>query len=364
MSNSLSTLSRSLVLLLMLVAGHAWSSAAVASPAAGPCTVTTIRGNDHGAESIRTYDQWLFPSGFEESFRNGNASDRMTEVGFSGQCSGARVTLYRDTGYRGGSREFHGSDQDATYGMDGDWEGQVSSYRVSFPPMPAPVPDFTTAWARIEGNAVDVGAGADGSVWVIDDHSNQVYRYTGSTWQGMDGEGKRIDAGPNNDAYVVVVDGGVWYGDGTVGSWVPKPGHAVDIAAGANGFVWRIGLDSRIWRHNPAGGDYWIDMGGHGVRIDAGPNGDAYVVTDGSVWYCDGTVGNWIPMPKTRAIDISVGDDTRVWITHTDGGLRRLNETRTRWERTDGHARQISVGADGIPWVVQENAQIWTGTPQ
>ncbi|MBT3341965.1 MAG: hypothetical protein HN712_22135 [Gemmatimonadetes bacterium] len=466
MNNSLAILSRrtALLLLLMLLAAHAWPNSAAASPASGPCTVT-IKGNDHGTESIKTYDQWLFPSGSEETFRNGNASlfsrisdiangnfdaladpktwmlvasfveaprdmveavafdeiqdaigidleeivldqagavigvdldgviysqadlmqamvdrtglidpsawsperwnDKMTEVGFRGECGGARVTLYWDTDYRGGSREFLGSAQDATYGMDGDWPGQVSSYRVSFPPMPAPVPDFTTAWTNIEGNAVDVGAGADGSVWVIDNHSNQIYRDTGSGWVGMGGQAKRIDGGPDGDAYVVVDDGGVWYGNGTVGSWAPVSGHAVDVGAGANGFVWCIGLDSRIWRHNPSGGDYWIDMGGQGVRVDAGPNGDAYVVTaDGSVWYGNGTVGNWVPMPKTRAIDIGVGDDGRVWITHADGGIRRLNENRTRWERTAGHAQQISVGAGGTPWVVQESTQIWSGTPQ
>ncbi|MBT6147591.1 MAG: hypothetical protein HN712_00825 [Gemmatimonadetes bacterium] len=285
-------------------------------------------------------------------------NDEIEAVIFEGDCSGTRVTLFEDTDFRGGQIVL----TEPTQPLPQSWRDKASGYSVDF------APDFHTEWAGIAGNAgnaVDVGAGADGSVWVIDDHSNQIYRYTGSTWEGMGGQANRIDSGPDGDAYVVVVDGGVWYGNGTVGSWAPVSGHAVDVGAGANGFVWCIGLDGRIWRHNPSGGDYWIDMGGHGLRVDAGPNGDAYVVTaDGSVWYGNGTVGDWVPMPGAKASDIGVGADGSVWITYAFGGIGRWNTASSTWERTDGHARQVSVSADGTPWVVQESSQIWTGTPQ
>jgi hypothetical protein len=85
----------------------------------------------------------------------------------------------------------------------------------------------------------------------------------------------------------------------------------------------------------------WVDMGGHAVRIDGGPNGDAYTVTaDGSIWYGNGTV----------------------WITYLHGGIGRWNATTSTWERTGGRAVQISVGPDGVPWVVQGNDTIWYGT--
>ena len=225
--------------------------------------------------------------------------------------------------------------------------------------------DFTTAWTQIEGNAIDVGAGTDGSVWVIDNHSHQVYRDTGAGWLGMGGNGNRIDSGPNNDAYVVVADGGVWYSNGDVGNWSPLPGEiaAKDVGVGADGSVWALrAADDRVFRHD---GSTWQDMGGNGKRIDAGPDGDAYVVVaDGGIWYGNGAEGNWAPLEGAQANDISVGADGSVWITYDDGGIGRWNAAESTWERSAGQAQQISVDQDGVPWVVQASAQIWTGEPQ
>ncbi|MBT3341962.1 MAG: hypothetical protein HN712_22120 [Gemmatimonadetes bacterium] len=226
--------------------------------------------------------------------------------------------------------------------------------------------DFTTAWEQVEGNALDVGVGADGSVWVTHTPTNGIYRYTGAGWVGMGGHGNRIDAGPNHDACVVVGDGGVWYGNGDVGNWSPLPGEmfAQDVGVGADGIVWATrATDGRIFRHD---GSTWLEMGGNGKRIDAGPNGDAYVVTaNGTVWYHNGTEDNWVHLPGALANDIGVGADGSVWITYQeDSSIGRWNAAVSIWEETDGHAQQISVGPDGTPYVVQESTQIWSGTPQ
>jgi hypothetical protein len=47
-----------------------------------------------------------------------------------------------------------------------------------------------------------------------------------------------------------------------------------------------------------------------------------------------------------------------------DGPISRWNATDRTWEITDGSTQQISVGPDGVPWIVQASRQIWTGTPE
>ena len=240
------------------------------------------------------------------------------------------------------------------------WE--QAEYAEDYTAPEPPNFDVTTEWEQIEGNAVDVGAGADGSVWVIDTHSNQIYRYTGSDWEDMGGNGNRIDSGVHGDAYVVTADGGIWYSNGDVGNWSPLPGEmsAKDVGVGADGSVWAIrAADDQIFRHD---GSIWQDMGGNGERIDAGPDGDAYVVTaDGTVWYGDGAVGSWEHLSGALANDIGVGADGSVWITYQDGGIGRWDASTSTWEKSNGQAQQISVDQDGVPWVVQGSTQIWKG---
>jgi hypothetical protein len=137
---------------------------------------------------------------------------------------------------------------------------------------------------------------------------------------------------------------------------------AKDVGVGPDGTTWAIrAADDRIFRQN---GSTWQDMDGHSLRIDVGPNGGAYVVNAANtVWYSDGTPGNWTQLGSALANDISVGADGTVWITYTDRGIGRWNASTSTWERTDGSAQQVSVSWDGVPWVVNRSTQIWRGGP-
>ena len=65
------------------------------------------------------------------------------------------------------------------------------------------------------------------------------------------------------------------------------------------------------------------------------------------------------------ANDIGVGADGSIWITGKDDDIvSRWNADTSTWDRSLGRAQQISVDADGAPWVVTSANTIWTATSQ
>ena len=234
----------------------------------------------------------------------------------------------------------------------------------------APIAPFSMDWTLVDGNAIDIGAGADGSVWCIGTDM-RVYRYTGSDWEDMDfGNALRIDAAPDGSAWVVRNDGQVWHllrGD-QIPVWqlpVAVAADAMDIGIGADGTVWFTSPEGKIYRYYKNDAEEgWEDMFGTAQRIDVDNDGVARVVQEnGAIWHYNGSPGSWTQSWES-ATDIGIGADGTIWITHTNGSIYRWNTTESGWQKSNGTAAQISAGQNGIPWVVQTNTQIWHGTAQ
>lgn len=135
-------------------------------------------------------------------------------------------------------------------------------------------------WQRLPGEALDVGIGADGSVWVASYEG--IYRWDGQRWIDFGGSGSRIDVGPNGRPWVVGFSEEIY----TLieGRWQRLPGSAGDIGVGANGSVWVVAPgesqfddpDERrdIYRWN---GNTWDRVSGDGYDISVGPDGMPWV---------------------------------------------------------------------------------------
>lgn len=101
-----------------------------------------------------------------------------------------------------------------------------------------------TAWRMFgDKKARDIGAGHDGSVWIISDEVSNVrtdyriYKWSGRSWQIIGGAAVRIDVAPDGNAWVVNAAGQVWQYDGR--HFVHRPGPAArDITVGQDGVVW------------------------------------------------------------------------------------------------------------------------------
>lgn len=135
-------------------------------------------------------------------------------------------------------------------------------------------------WQRLPGNALDIGIGADGSVWVVS--SEGVYLWDDQGWIDFGGSGSRIDVGPDGRPWVVGFSDQIY----TLvdGEWRRLPGSAGDIGVGADGSVWVVApadlssddFDERrnIYRWNGAA---WDRISGDAIDISVGADGMPWV---------------------------------------------------------------------------------------
>ena len=97
--------------------------------------------------------------------------------------------------------------------------------------------------------------------------------------------------------------------------WQTMPGKATDIAVGANGDVWVIGID----------------------RVAGGS----------SIFRWTG--GSWQVVPG-GAVRIEVDARGTPWVINSEGRIFR--RTRDDWQLLPGLARDIGIGGNGAVWVV------------
>ena len=130
----------------------------------------------------------------------------------------------------------------------------------------------------------DISVGADGTAWLVGydplDKTRDLYRWTGSAWDRMDGDGFRIAVDPRGNPWVLDGDGDVKYWDGV--RWIDQPGRGTDIAVGANGDIWMVGWynDLLDTDRDPENRDIfhwtgtnWEEIDGGAVRIAVAPDG-------------------------------------------------------------------------------------------
>jgi hypothetical protein len=163
----------------------------------------------------------------------------------------------------------------------GDWEA------VTEDGIPA---GKDAAGDQVSG-ASDIGAGADGSVWVTartgSDQGHPILRWTGQRWQAATGAAVAISVAPNGlpwtaDAHGAIgrLNSGGPLGDG----WTTLPGLAEDIAVstGVQPTAWIIGTNDieaaggrDIYAWN---GERWDLVDGRAIRIAVGPDGTPWTV--------------------------------------------------------------------------------------
>jgi hypothetical protein len=164
---------------------------------------------------------------------------------------------------------------------------------------------------KVSGSAVRIG-GTYATPWVVN-NLNQIFRWTGSTWQRM-------------------------------------PGSARDVADG-----WVIGINEKpggfgIFRWN---GSAWKEMPGSAVRI-GGNYQNPWVVNDQSqIFRWTGT--QWQLMPGTA---FDAGDGWVIGTAPEFGGFGIYRWNGSQFVKIPGAA--VGVGnAGGPPWVVNDAGEIF-----
>jgi hypothetical protein len=221
-------------------------------------------------------------------------------------------------------------------------------------------------WQRMPGEGYDIGAGANGTTWVIGS-GYSIHRWTGTAWQAMPGNAARLDVDAVGSAWVVNQAGNIfrWNGSG----WAPISGQARDIGIGANGTVWAIGSTAVGGGYNILRwtGSSWETMPGGAVRIDVDPTGNAWVVNSaGNIFRWNGA--GWVSV-SGQGRDVGIGADGTVWLVGWNavaGGFPVYRWNGSAMVLTDGGLENISGGQDGAAWGTNSSGMIWkrAGNPQ
>jgi hypothetical protein len=234
-----------------------------------------------------------------------------------------------------------------------------------------------TGWRIVPGpTATDIGIGADGTLWTIGSgktgpNDYAIYRYSNGNVnsQLIPGAAVRIDVDPNGNAWVVNSTHQIFRWTGS--AWQQMNGGATDIGIGSNGAVWIIGTnrvgccDYGIWKWDGGGG--WQPVAGGAVRIAVDNQGNPWVVNSGHQIF-HWSNGGWSNV-LGGAIDVGVGGKGAVWILDTNGTPLRLNGSV--WVDVGGSwaiaARTANIGVglsaitvdkDGNPWGVDRTGRV------
>jgi hypothetical protein len=188
-------------------------------------------------------------------------------------------------------------------------------------------------WTELPGAALDVGASADGTFYVIGTN-DAIFKWTGSTWDQLPGAGVRIAVGPTGEPWIVNKENAIFQWTGS--TWDQLPGAGTDIGVGADGSAWVIGTNGGVFRWT---GSAWDEIGGAGVRIAVGPTGEPWIVNKENAIF-QWTGATWKQLPGAGT-DIGVGADGSAWVIGTNGGV--FQWTGSVWGEIGGAGVCISV---------------------
>lgn len=193
-----------------------------------------------------------------------------------------------------------------------------------------------------------------------------IYRWDTDHWTQVPGGAVRIAVDTNGIPYVVNNQGLVFTRSGD--SWWQYPANvrARDIAVSEDGSVDIVSTAPRpggyaVYHYIPPEIASWSEIGGGGVRIGAGRA--PWLVNDaGRVFTIDSR--GWYALPGT-ARDVAASGKT-AWIigtTPVPGGYTIHRFDGVGFGQVAGGATGITVGPNGMPWIVNSFGEIFRGTP-
>jgi hypothetical protein len=158
--------------------------------------------------------------------------------------------------------------------------------------------------------------------------------------------------------------------------WEQIPGLAREVALGADGSAWCLGLGETspdgysIHRWNsgePGASGDWDHVAGAAVKIAVACDGFPWIVNrQGQLSRL--TPHGWEPLPGL-AREIACGPDGSVWcLSAADfapggGSIHVWNPGRpgqaADWNHVDGAGVKISVAGGGVPWIVNSAGQVF-----
>lgn len=179
-------------------------------------------------------------------------------------------------------------------------------------------------------------------------------------------------------------------------AWITTSFSASDIGVGAEGDVYVVGLDTKLYSYNFLKNCYEFVEGDYELtqitRVDVDDDGTPYVIANSGQLYYLNCHNHWVQLPGCGT-DIGVGRGNEVWKIGCDaraggfgiwklfckaksncGSERNCNrwrnnkytaklgegeKSRCYWYRVEGGAIKIDVHPDGNPWVATDAGYVY-----
>lgn len=178
---------------------------------------------------------------------------------------------------------------------------------------------------------------------------------TGLRWEKRPGKAFQIAIGANGQIWCLGVDsvpGGFpvfkWEGN----AWKKVPGGLVSLAVDAQGQPWGTNEAKAIFRMQ---GGKWTTLPGRAEQVAIGGQGTVYALgargnNDVETAVYEWGSNSWIKIAGATGTRLAVDEEDMPWLLQGGGEIRRGR--RSSWEKVPGLAQDIAVGAKGGVWVI------------
>jgi hypothetical protein len=145
--------------------------------------------------------------------------------------------------------------------------------------------------------------------------------------------------------------------------WKQVAGALKHISAAADGSVWGVNSDDKIFRRDSAAG-VWERISGELKQVSVGSSGNIWGVnSDDEIFQWNGSGWNQIAGALKYVSAPAVGS---VWGVNSDDKIFRRNSGSDRWDEIEGQLKQITTGSRDKTWGVNSDDEIYmkkTNTP-
>lgn len=210
-------------------------------------------------------------------------------------------------------------------------------------------------WEKHEGelNVVAVGAG-NHDVWGVN-HLEHIYNWDGNKWHKIEGAAVNVSVGVDGTVWVVNKAHEIYRYDRVAQKWSIVPGQLVQVSVGSANHIWGVNHLENIYRWDAAN-NKWDAIEGAATNVSVGADGTAYVVNKAHDIYR--WEGNRWQVVAGELVQIHVANANKVVGVNHLGHVYRLHDG-SRWEKLDGELSWVAVGQQGELWGVNSGHNIF-----
>ena len=238
-------------------------------------------------------------------------------------------------------------------------------------------------WEKLPGAAVDIGVGANGTVWVLGTAAagiggNEIYRLDNGNWTRIPGAAERIAVDSAGNAWVTTKNNEIyrWSGSG----WTRLPGAGREIAIDANGRAWVVGTKAvgdgyEVYRWNNSANGWELTPTSNLTRLSVSgkqgdtptPDGAVGVSGTGRIYLWRERARIWTPEigqePGQGALDVAASENGSLFKIGRDGAPYRYSWAGLQWSKLDTWSLPplvaIATDGSGTPYVLGNNGGIY-----